>query len=116
MVRRSLLATMISVAALVSPSANAGPSRPVPVGERFCPNTHSLASRHYAHGSTRRLDTKRLEGKLLRNARAIARRHDCEVRIVKRDGDWLVVTTDYQLDRINVAVRGDRVKRSFGVY
>ncbi len=57
----------------------------------------------------------RLEGRRLRSARRLARRHDCQVRVVKRDGRWLAVTEDYSPSRINVAVRDGRVRRAISV-
>jgi hypothetical protein len=49
-------------------------------------------------------------------ARAIARRHGCIVRVVRRDGENLAVTDDFRTDRINVAVRNGRVVRATGVF
>jgi hypothetical protein len=62
------------------------------------------------------LDVDRLEGKRMGRARRLAARHDCTVRVVKRDGVPLVVTEDYRPDRINVVVRDNRVVRVRGVF
>lgn len=72
----------------------------------------------YAAGSeeSERFDATRLGGKRVVRARRIARRHDCTVRVVKRDGERLPVTDDFRANRINVAVRDRRVTRVKGVF
>ena len=62
------------------------------------------------------VDARRLVGKRMSRARRIAARHDCELRVVRRNGQWLPVTDDYRWNRANVAVRDHRVRRVLGVY
>jgi hypothetical protein len=105
MAGRLVIATVIAVALLGAPATSAGPT---PDGTRICPAAPSDGGAP--------LDTRRLKGKPLLRAMRMGRRHDCEVRMVKLDGAWLPVTTDYRLDRVNISVRDGHVKRVFGVY
>jgi hypothetical protein len=61
-------------------------------------------------------DARGLVGLRVRKARAVAARHDCELRVVRRHGESLVVTQDFRTDRINVAVRDRVVRRIVGIY
>lgn len=63
-----------------------------------------------------RFDANRLTGKRLDRARAIARSHDCTIRVIKRDGETRDLTDDLRSDRINVVVANDRITRVDGVY
>ena len=47
-------------------------------------------------------------GRKLKVARRITARHDCEIRVVRKDGEWLAGTADLRYFRLNVAVRGER--------
>lgn len=87
-----------AVASTASPAAAADPI--------YCPR----------HDREDRFDANRVEDKRVKRARRIARRHDCVVRVVKRDGEDLTITDDLRHDRINVVVRDRRVKRVDGVY
>lgn len=59
----------------------------------------------------------RLIGLALERARRIARRHDgCEIRVLYRDGRYLGQTDDLKYNRINVAVRDERITRILGVF
>jgi hypothetical protein len=68
-----------------------------------------------AFAPTNPFDSRKLEGRRVRRARRIAGRHDCTVRVTRRNGKDLVVTQDFSFSRINVAVRDRRVTRVFGV-
>jgi hypothetical protein len=50
------------------------------------------------------------------DSREAARRHDCTVRVVKRNGENLAITDDLEPNRINVAVRDRRVTCIRGVF
>lgn len=69
--------------------------------------------RHEADGS---FDANRVIEKRVPVARRMARRHDCTVRVIKRDGKRLSVTDDRRFNRINVVVRNDFIIRMKGVY
>ena len=62
--------------------------------------------------AARRLDARRLIGLTLREARDLAARFDCTVRVIERDGRALPRTQDLRRDRINVDVRDRRVLRA----
>lgn len=57
-------------------------------------------------------------GKTLEKATAIATRHECEVRVVRRDGVGFLITADLRFTRLNFAVKGpdQRVIRIVGVF
>lgn len=57
-----------------------------------------------------RLDARELIGLSLREAEAVARRHDCLVRVVERDGKRPSVFLDQRAFRINVIVERRVVK------
>jgi hypothetical protein len=72
---------------------------------------------HYCpRGDTDGFNANRLIGKRLPHARDLARTHDCTLRVVKRDGEALIVTLDFSPTRIDVAVRGKRVTGIDGIY
>jgi hypothetical protein len=62
------------------------------------------------------LDTGLLVGEELADARELARAEGCDVRVVVRDGKNLVVTDDFRIDRVNVAVDDGRVTGIDGVF
>jgi hypothetical protein len=62
------------------------------------------------------LETSRLLGKTMRRARMIAARHDCTVRVIRRNGKPLVVTDDFRHDRINVSIVDRRISRVHATY
>ena len=101
-----LLALGLSFAVAVSVAA---PSRADAASR--CPTNETPG----ALSGAERFDANRLVGKTVRRARRLARRHDCFVRVVKRDGVLLIVTQDFQPYRINVAVRDHVVKRVVGI-
>jgi hypothetical protein len=68
------------------------------------------------HGDDDGFRTRRLIGRTLPEAHRVAQRHDCSVRVVKRNGEYLVVTADYLPNRINVGVRHRTVTSIQGVY
>jgi hypothetical protein len=75
-------------------------------GRQICPKGSGAAG----------YDADRLEDRRLRRARRIAHNHDCTIRVVKRDGEFLPVTDDLRPDRINVAMKRGRVRRVIGVF
>ena len=75
-------------------------------GREICPKGSSAAG----------YDADRLEDRRLKRARRIAHKHDCTVRVVKRDGEHLPVTDDLRPNRINVAVERGRIRRVIGVF
>ena len=62
------------------------------------------------------LRTSRLVDRRVSVARGMAERNGCDFRIVKRNGEWLAITTDYSNVRVNVVVRHRHVRRVHGVY
>jgi hypothetical protein len=70
-------------------------------GRKICPKGSGAAG----------YDADRLEGRRMKRARLIAREHDCIVRVVKRDGEWLPITLELRPDRINVVVEHGRIRR-----
>ena len=63
-----------------------------------------------------RFDAARLVGLRMPAARELANRHGCSVRVVKRNGEFLIVTQEYSAFRINVATRNRRITRIMGIY
>ena len=61
-------------------------------------------------------DARDLVGLRVGKARHVAEKHRCTLRVVRRNGEDLVVTQDFRTDRINVAVRRHVVKRIVGIY
>ena len=92
----SLIATATALAATAPGSAS--PADPAARGGPYCPR-----------GDEDGFKAKRLVGKRVPSARRTARRHDCSLRVTKRNGKNLIVTADYSPQRINVAVRDRRV-------
>jgi hypothetical protein len=103
--RRALLLTLAAAIGLPSATAIAGDGFEPPSGPRYCPTE-----------GAKRLDTYRLEGKKLGKAKRLAKRHQCTVRVLRRDGEWLFYTLDLRQDRVNIAIDGRRVVEVFGVY
>ena len=106
---RDIRAIAVLIAAVAVLLVGPGAAHAARAAGPYCPEALDLKA-------AERLDTHRLVGKSLRRARRIARRNECEVRVVRRDGVSLPVTDDYVTNRINVAVRGGIVKRVLGVY
>ena len=75
-------------------------------GRQMCPKRSGAAG----------YDADRLEDRRLKRARRIAHKHDCTVRVVRRDGEHLPVTDDLRPNRINVAVKRGRIRRVIGVF
>lgn len=61
-------------------------------------------------------DSRQLIGKSLERSHAIAKRNDCIIRVVKRDGEELDITDDLRFNRINVVLVDGHVVRIDGVY
>jgi hypothetical protein len=102
----TLLLSIPTAAGAVPPKSD-GVDRPGP----YCPKRTDQSPRE-----GKRFDASRLEGKTLRDARRLARKHQCSVRVVRLNGAPLVITDDFSSDRINVSVVGGRVKRAVGVF
>lgn len=60
-------------------------------------------------------DARDLLGLSTARAQALAKRHDCVVRVVNRDGQELVRTMDYSSNRVNVTETAGRVVRLDGI-
>lgn len=74
------------------------------VRDHYCPSTEFPG-----------FNARELIGMRLKRARMVARRHDCIVRVVRRDGEPIAGTDDYRDDRINVAVENERIVRIAGI-
>lgn len=92
MIAVALAAFAVSVPASASALTKAGS----PDYSRNCPKTRS--------GWNSRV----LIGKPVVRARRIAVRHNCSIRVTRRNGKDRVVTSDYVNRRINVAIRGEK--------
>jgi hypothetical protein len=101
---RRLLAILLALA-LLAGSGSASPT-PAAADPIYCPRDDRED----------RFNANRIEGKRVKRGRRIARRHDCVVRVVRRNGKDLAGTDDLRYDRINVAVRDRRIKRVVGVF
>jgi hypothetical protein len=97
---RTLPAGLLVALALTAGAATAQP----PSGGHFCPR------------ESERFNARELVGLRVGEARRTAERHDCSLRVVRHGGEWLIVTQDFRVDRINVAVRDRRVRRIVGIY
>jgi hypothetical protein len=102
---RLLVLVLLGLAVVVPTIAGAEMSASEQRGGRYCPA-----------GSDDQFDTRRLDGKLFSNARKIARRHDCDVRVLFRDGVGIPMTDDRSFDRVNIDVRDGRVVKVYGVF
>ena len=72
----------------------------------WCPTAHAER-----RGSRGNFDARRLLGLAEREARTLAERNDCVVRVVRRDGQPLDTTADLNFYRINVGVNDNVVTR-----
>jgi|GEM_PF-2714021 len=77
-------------------------------GKILCPASDIPSSEQ--GGKYDPFDIKDLEGKRLWQARVIAKRHKCVIRVTSRNGNALVVTGDYKNNRINVGIKGSKRK------
>jgi hypothetical protein len=66
--------------------------------------------------ATKSYDARELVGLGVGKARRVAEAHQCLLRVVRRDGEWLIVTQEFRANRINVAVRDRIVRRIVGIY
>jgi hypothetical protein len=103
----ALLATLAVMASGVAgqPSPGVHDRGQLSGSERWCPR-----------GDETGLRARVLRDKRLPFARRIARRHDCSVRVVRRNGEWLAITADFSWSRVNVAVRDRKVTGINGVF
>ena len=102
----AILAATVLIGAFPA-GATAAATGTVEAKRPFCPKGSA--------GERERFDASRLVGKTVPKARAMAGRHDCLLRVVRRDGVWLTVTADLLTNRINVAVRDGIVRRVVGI-
>jgi hypothetical protein len=95
-----------------------------PVIATGAPDGAGTADRRGASGEGQRCprgdhegyEARRLKGKTTKRARKAARRRDCYIRVIKRNGEYLAVTDDFVVNRINVGVRRHVVKSIHGVH
>jgi hypothetical protein len=109
--RRALLAALLLSSATGSAAALATQTP----GEK----TIGAGSRppHYCpRGDTDGFNANRLIGRKLPRARHLANEHGCTLRVVKRNGEGLIITEDFSPTRIDVAVWGKRVSGIDGIY
>ena len=110
MTLRILSAAVLAAGLILAVAATALPVTPEPASRAtagkgpYCPRGHEDGYR-----------ARKLVGKPVPRARKAARRHDCSLRIVQRNGRDLAVTADFVPSRINVAVRDGRVTGIAGV-
>jgi hypothetical protein len=96
-VTRFLAISLAGIALCLVPATAIGATGVAP-GAEHCPETMGG------------FKTKRIVGIQLDRAEKRATRNGCEVRMVRHDGQDLIITSDEVLNR-NVAVRNGRVKR-----
>ena len=116
--RPAVLLTLLAAAAGCGsddPPDRAAPEPPPEVQQRtkpvWCPGPRYSQVRRgdgrydverVPHGT---FDARALLGERLADAERMAKRNECTVRVVVRDGEQLVTTQDLRADRINVSVR-----------
>lgn len=119
---RTAPTTTVPPAATVPPTTTVPPTRTTPpktsteaaAGARealYCPSDKGGS----AGKDTARFDARKLLGEPIADATALARRHGCSVRVVRRDGKDLIQTMDYSSARINVEERAGKVVALRGV-
>jgi hypothetical protein len=77
----------------------------------FCP---TLSTRQLSEGETA-FDSRELVGLPLSTAKRRAKENSCEIRITRENGENYSITLALIPNRINIAVRGERVTRVFGI-
>jgi hypothetical protein len=108
--RRALLAALLLSSATGSAAALATQTSGESIGAGSRPP-------HYCpRGDTDGFNANRLIGRKLPRARHLANAHGCTVRVVKRNGEGLIITEDFSPTRIDVAVWGNRVTGIDGIY
>lgn len=60
-------------------------------------------------------DATTLTGKEEKDARALAKKNGCEMRVTERDGEMFPMTMDYRTDRVNVIVTDGKVSSVTGI-
>jgi hypothetical protein len=108
MLRTVLAAALIGLVAMPALSVAAPPP---PSGGYLCPRQQPGPPPR-----AETFDARELVGMRVKKARSTAATHGCQVRVVRRNGEPLVVTQDFRTDRVNVAVRHRVVKRIVGIY
>jgi hypothetical protein len=104
--RPALVALLAALALVGAAAPSAAGGEATSAGGHLCPR----------EVATEQFDARKLVGMRVGDARRKAERHNCLLRVVRRDGEWLVVTQDFLANRINVAVRDRRVRRIVGIY
>ncbi|MEA2348563.1 MAG: hypothetical protein QOG62_2350 [Thermoleophilaceae bacterium] len=104
-----LAAGLLAAAALSSPATAATAAT-----NYICPDPSVETLTGFA--PTNPFDSRTLDGKRTKSARRQAAEHDCTIRVVRRNGNDLVVTEDFSFSRIDVAVKNRRITKVFGVY
>jgi hypothetical protein len=108
LIRTFLAAALIGLVALPAPSVAVPPP---PSGGYLCPRQQPGPPPR-----AEAFNARELVGMRVKKARRVSDAHACELRVVRRNGEPLVVTQDFRTDRINVAVRHRVVKRIVGIY
>lgn len=104
---------------LMSPDADPPPQEPTvtevqrPKDPVRCPSSGGFGKGGSATAG--RFDARDLLGLSTARAQALARRNDCVVRVVNRDGQDLVRTMDYSSSRVNVTETKGRIVRLDGI-
>jgi hypothetical protein len=110
-VRAAVVALLTALAlTALAPGASAVP--PPPSGGYLCPRAPVPPPPPRADA----FDARELVGLRVRKARRVSASHGCELRVVRRNGEPLVVTQDFRTDRVNVAVRHRKIRRIVGIY
>lgn len=104
---RRLAVALLAAAALAGTTAQGPVTASAGLGRdavKYCPA-----------GDAGGFKAKRLVGLRLKRAERVAGRHDCVVRVARRDGEWLVGTSDYNVYRINVIVVEGEITRIYSI-
>jgi hypothetical protein len=117
----SVLRAALLVALVVAAAAAAGCGEDRGFGAAEDPDARVHApvqrsTRPPADRATCRRLSRRLPGRRLARAAAMARKARCALRVVIRDGRDLPVTEDFSRSRVNVAVTSATVVRVVGLF
>jgi hypothetical protein len=107
---RAAAAALMAALAFAGAAGPSAAAPPPPSGRHVCPRPPAGPPTPEGY------DARELVGLRVGKAKRVAERHGCTLRVVRRDGEWLVVTQDFRTDRINVAVRDRVVRRIVGIY
>jgi hypothetical protein len=109
---RAPVLALVAALALAGLPADASAVPPPPSGGYLCPRAPVPPPPPRADA----FDARELVGLRVRKARRVSAAHGCELRVVRRNGEPLVVTQDFRTDRVNVAVRHRKIRRIVGIY